>query len=72
MAVKKRVLLVDDDEMLRTELVAQFALYDEFETMDVGSGTEGLALAKSETFDMIILDVDMPDMQGTEVAQRSL
>jgi DNA-binding response OmpR family regulator len=69
MAVKKRVLLVDDDEMLRTELVAQFALYDEFETTDVGSGTEGLALAKSETFDMIILDVDMPDMQGTEVAQ---
>jgi DNA-binding response OmpR family regulator len=69
MAVKKRVLLVDDDEILRSELVAQFALYDEFETQDVGSGTEGLALAKSETFDMIILDVDMPDMQGTEVAQ---
>lgn len=69
MAVKKRVLLVDDDELLRSELVAQFALYDEFETTDVGSGTEGLAKAKSETFDMIILDVDMPDMQGTEVAQ---
>ena len=69
MAVKKRVLLVDDDEILRGELVAQFALYDEFETQDVGTGTEGLALAKAETFDMIILDVDMPDMQGTEVAQ---
>ncbi len=69
MAVKKRVLLVDDDEILRGELVAQFALYDEFETHDVGSGTEGLALAKAQTFDMIILDVDMPDMQGTEVAQ---
>jgi DNA-binding response OmpR family regulator len=69
MAVKKRVLLVDDDETLRGELVAQFALYDEFETVDVGSGTEGLATAKAETFDMIILDVDMPDMQGTDVAQ---
>ena len=69
MAVKKRVLLVDDDEILRSELVAQFALYDEFETQDVGTGTEGLAMAKAQTFDMIILDVDMPDMQGTEVAQ---
>lgn len=69
MAVKKRVLLVDDDEMLRSELVAQFALYDEFETQDVGTGAEGLTMAKAQTFDMIILDVDMPDMQGTEVAQ---
>jgi len=69
MAVKKRVLLVDDDETLRGELVAQFALYDEFETVDVGSGTEGLNMAKEQTFDMIILDVDMPDMQGTDVAQ---
>ena len=69
MAVKKRVLLVDDDETLRGELVSQFALYDEFETVDVGSGTEGLAMAKEQTFDMIILDVDMPDMQGTDVAQ---
>ena len=69
MAVKKRVLLVDDDEILRGELVAQFALYDEFETQDVGTGTEGLAMAKAQTFEMIILDVDMPDMQGTEVAQ---
>jgi len=69
MAVKKRVVLVDDDETLRGELVSQFALYDEFETVDVGSGTEGLAMAKEQTFDMIILDVDMPDMQGTDVAQ---
>ena len=69
MAVKKRVLLVDDDETLRGELVSQFALYDEFETVDVGSGTEGLSMAKEQTFDMIILDVDMPDMQGTDVAQ---
>jgi len=69
MAVKKRILLVDDDNTLRGELVAQFALYDEFETFDVSSGTEGLAAAKSQAFDMIILDVDMPDMQGTEVAQ---
>ena len=69
MAVKKRVLLVDDDDTLRGELVAQFALYDEFETHDVNNGTAGLEAAKAQTFDMIILDVDMPDMQGTEVAQ---
>jgi len=69
MAVKKRVLLVDDDDFLREELVEQFALYDEFETVDVATGSAGLETAKSETFDLIILDVDLPDMQGTEVCE---
>lgn len=67
MAVKKRILLVDDDDFLREELAEQFGLYDEFETVSASNGTEGLAAAKAQTFDLIILDVDMPDMQGTEV-----
>lgn len=67
MAVKKRILLVDDDDFLREELAEQFGLYDEFETVSAANGTEGLAAAKAQTFDLIILDVDMPDMQGTEV-----
>lgn len=69
MAVKKRILLVDDDEMLRGELVEQFAVYDEFETYDVGTATLGIEAAKNQTFDLIILDVDLPDMLGTEACE---
>lgn len=67
MAVKKRILLVDDDDFLREELVEQFGLYDEFETVDVATGAAGLEAAKAQPFDLILLDVDLPDMQGTEV-----
>lgn len=67
MAVKKKILLVDDDKFLREELTEQFGLYDEFETVAAENGTEGLKAAKETPFDLIILDVDMPDMQGTEV-----
>ena len=67
MAVKKRILLVDDDQFLRDELTEQFGLYDEFETTAAANGADGLAAAKEQAFDLIILDVDMPDMQGTEV-----
>jgi len=69
MAVKKRLLLVDDDEMLREEMVAQFAMYEEFETVDVGTATAGIEAAKETCFDLIVLDVDLPDMLGTEACQ---
>jgi len=69
MAVKKRILLIDDDEDLREELVEHFALYDEFETTDCGTATEGINAAKANSFDLILLDVDLPDMLGTEACQ---
>jgi len=69
MAVKKRILLIDDDDDLREELVEQFGLYDEFETTDVATATEGINAAKSTSFDLILLDVDLPDMLGTEACQ---
>lgn len=69
MAVKKRLLLVDDDDDLRSELAEQFALYDEFETTDVATATDGINAAKESTFDLILLDVDLPDMLGTEACE---
>jgi len=69
MAVKKRILLVDDDNDLREELVEQFKLYDEFETVDVATATEGIEVAKANSFDLILLDVDLPDMMGTDACE---
>jgi len=69
MAVKKRILLVDDDDDLRNELVEQFALYDEFDTVATATAGEGISAAKNATFDLILLDVDLPDMLGTEACQ---
>lgn len=69
MSVKKRLLLVDDDNDLRAELIEQFALYDEFETQDAATAGEGIAKAKETNFDLILLDLDLPDMLGTEACQ---
>jgi len=54
---------------VREELVEHFALYDEFETTDCGTATEGINAAKANSFDLILLDVDLPDMLGTEACQ---
>ena len=69
MSVKKRILLVDDDDDLRAELALQFDLYDEFEIDDVATAGAAITATKAKDYDLILLDVDLPDMLGTEACQ---
>jgi DNA-binding response OmpR family regulator len=69
MALAKKLLLIDDDVALREALAEQLALYDEFEAVGVGSGQEGLERAKEGHFDLILLDVGLPDLDGREVCR---
>ena len=69
MSVKKRLLIIDDDDDLRGELVEQFSLYDEFDVRDEATATAGIAAAKETAHDLILLDLDLPDMLGTEACQ---
>ncbi len=65
----KRVLLVDDDPELRTALVEQLKLHEEFEPEAVENASQGLSKAKDERFDIILLDVKLPDMDGRELCK---
>ncbi len=65
----KRVLLVDDDPELRTALIEQLKLHEEFEPMAVENASQGLTKAKNERFDVILLDVNLPDMDGRELCK---
>ncbi len=69
MGVKKRILLVDDDDDLRIELVEQFNLYDEFEVDAVATAGEAITATKEKDYDLVLLDVDLPDMLGTDACQ---
>jgi len=65
----KRVLLVDDDETLCEMLCEQLQLHEEFVTVSADSGAKALELAKADYFDVVILDVGLPDMDGREVCR---
>ncbi len=69
MAAKKTILLVDDDEDLREALAEQFELHDSFETLQGANANEGIDLATTQRIDLILLDVDMPDMDGREACK---
>ena len=68
-ATAKKILLVDDDDALRESLSEQLRLHENLITVEAGTGTEALNLAKREHFDAILLDVGLPDMDGREVCR---
>ena len=65
----KNILLVEDDEALRESLVEQLKLREEFETHAASSGGDALAQTKEQHFDLLILDVGLPDMDGRELCR---
>ncbi len=69
MSAAKKILIVDDDDALRETLTEQFSLHDEFLVTDVATAAEGVKHVKSELVDLVILDVNMPDMDGREVCK---
>lgn len=69
MTAVKHILLVDDDVELRRNLAEQLALYAEFTTTEVGTGAEAFEIVKTSTFDMVLLDVGLPDIDGREACR---
>jgi len=69
MASGKRILLVEDDEALRNSLADQLRLHEEFETVAVDTAAAAIERTREREFDLILLDVGLPDMDGRELCR---
>lgn len=65
----KKILMVDDDADLREALADQLLLTEEFDVFEAEDGTSGLERAKEALYDLVILDVGLPDMDGRELCR---
>ena len=69
MSIGKRILLVDDDTTLVEMLTEQLQLHDEFVITTCESGMGSLDIVKTDYYDVIILDVGLPDIDGRELCR---
>jgi DNA-binding response OmpR family regulator len=69
MTAGRKILLVDDDIVLRRSLAEQLQLHEEFVPVEAGDAAAALELTKREPIDLILLDVGLPDMDGRDLCR---
>jgi DNA-binding response OmpR family regulator len=69
MSTVKKLLLVDDDDILRETIKEQFSLHDDYDVFDAATATLGIKHLKQEHADLVVLDVNLPDMDGREACK---
>ena len=65
----KTILLIDDDDDLRDALSEQFVMTKEFNVVEAANGTQALQQVKNGQFDLLIIDVGLPDTDGRELCR---
>ena len=72
MAQLKKILLVDDDDDLREALSEQLVITEDFDVFEAGDGHDALIKAKEALYDLVILDVGLPGMNGRQLAEIAI
>jgi CheY-like chemotaxis protein len=66
----RNILVIDDSPLIREAAKIALSTIGAWRTVTASSGEEGIERAVSEHFDAILLDVEMPGMDGIAVAER--
>ncbi|MCX7959780.1 MAG: response regulator, partial [Deltaproteobacteria bacterium] len=67
--MKKRILVVDDESLIRESLV--FILRKEnYEVDEASNGIQALEKIKSDNYDLLITDIEMPELKGIELLEK--
>lgn len=69
MNIERRVLVVDDEPDMRTLLVAYLRMAG-WQVKAAGSGKEALGMAAEEQFDAVLVDWQMPVMDGPDLLRQ--
>jgi two-component system, chemotaxis family, chemotaxis protein CheY len=65
--VSKKILIADDSPTMRSLLCATIAAIGDYEVLEAVNGFEALRILPREKVDMVITDINMPDINGLEL-----
>ncbi|MCX6233176.1 MAG: sigma-54 dependent transcriptional regulator [Bacteroidetes bacterium] len=66
-----RILVIDDERSIRSTL-REILEYEKFDVDDAADGIQGLEMIKNSTYDVILCDIKMPQMDGIEVLEKTI
>ncbi|MEG1945379.1 MAG: response regulator transcription factor [Oscillospiraceae bacterium] len=70
----QRILIVDDEENIRN-IIKKYAAFEGYEVCEASDGMEAISKCEEEQFDVIIMDIMMPELDGfsacREIRKRS-
>lgn len=65
----RTILIIDDDDDLRSILMEQLQMHDKFTVLDEATAAAGIKTAKERSVDLVIMDIGLPDMDGREAVK---
>ena len=63
----KKVLVIDDSATTRSMISTSIEEIDDFEAVEASNGFEALKMLPAMSFDLIITDINMPEINGLEI-----
>lgn len=64
-----KILVVDDEELIRN-VIKEYLINDSYEVDEADNGLEAIEMAKNNSYDLIVMDIMMPKMDGYQACKE--
>ena len=68
--MNEKILVVDDEERIR-QIIRKYAEFEGYQVEEASNGMQAVHICRQENFDLIIMDIMMPELDGFPPARRS-
>ena len=64
-----KILVVDDEKQIR-EIIKKYAIFEGYDVTEAENGMQAVSICKTQAFDIIIMDIMMPDLDGFSACKK--